>query len=57
MRGEMKEPAIPVSYSLLRRILEAFLDMQAQGAVCKDQRLMEDLDREMAGFDRGKAAR
>lgn len=47
------EPKVPISYSLLQRILTAFLDMvQDQGARCSDKNLMEDLDREMAEYDR-----
>jgi hypothetical protein len=48
----MSAKKIPVSSSLMQRILDAFLDMQAQGARCKDDRLMEDLDRELAEYDR-----
>jgi hypothetical protein len=43
--------AIPVSYGLLQRILNAFLDMQSQGAKCHDENLMEDLDNELAKHD------
>lgn len=48
----MTKPTIPVSYDLMQRILTAFLDMQGQGAKCKDENLMRDLDRELARHDR-----
>lgn len=42
---------ILISVELLRRICQAFLDMQEQGAVCHDESLMEDLDKEIAKSD------
>lgn len=49
----MSEPKIPVSYRLFERILAAFLDMQSR-TWCADKSLMEDLDREMAEYDRSR---
>jgi len=42
---------IPISNELLVRICQAFLDMQNQGAICHDQTLMEELDKELAKSD------
>ena len=46
------EPTIAITYALMRRILDAFLEMRNQGAKCSDPLLMEALDKEMAEHDR-----
>lgn len=48
------ETGIPILIELLERICKTFLDMQAQGARCRDVNLMEDLDRELGAWDRGR---
>lgn len=35
---------VQIHIDLLRRICDAVMDMQAQGAICNDINLMEDLD-------------